>query len=159
MFCNASGSKMSTAKTKIYFSKNVSYGLAENIYRQSGFDKVNYRGKYLGTSLLNGRIMKENLNFMVDNVRQKLVGWSVSSIEGRVTLIKSVLAVTLNYIMQTIPFTKSICNELDKITRSFLWGSTSCTKKTLCFPGMLFGSLRIWVVLAFIAHVTLVKPL
>ena len=48
MFCSTSGQKMSVVKTRIYFSKNVSVSLANDISRRSGFQVTNDMGKYLG---------------------------------------------------------------------------------------------------------------
>lgn len=69
MFYNASGSKVSTNKTKIFFSKNVAPGLTDGICRHSEFEKVDYLGKNQDTPLLNGRMTKETLSFVVDNIR------------------------------------------------------------------------------------------
>lgn len=60
--------------------------------------------------------------------------------------IKSVVASTPNYLMQFIPFTKGCCNELDKISHSFLWGFSLDSRKILllswdaiCKPKQLLG--------------------
>lgn len=73
--------------------------------------------------MLNRRITKNIINFIVDNAKSRLEGQTASkrSLVGCVTLVKYVLASLLNFIMQTIPFTKSICQEIDKhMNDSFL---------------------------------------
>ena len=59
MFCSASGQKVSDAKTRIYFSKNVSASLADDISKRSGFQVTNDLGRYLGVPLLHQRFTKQ----------------------------------------------------------------------------------------------------
>jgi hypothetical protein len=60
LFCEASGQKVSVAKTKILFSKNVPASFAGLISHSSGFAKTDNLGKYLGVPLLlHQRISKQ----------------------------------------------------------------------------------------------------
>lgn len=77
MFCASSDSKVSTHKTKIYFSKNTPLELSNGICLRSGFEQVACLRKYLGTLLLNGRITNDTLNFVVDNVKNHLTDWKI----------------------------------------------------------------------------------
>lgn len=45
------------------------------------------------------------------------------------TLIHSTLAALPNYVMQTVPLPKTICDELDSICQEFLWGGSGDSKK------------------------------
>lgn len=44
---------------------------------------------------------------------------------GRITLAKSVLLAIPNYFMGTVHLPISICREIEKITRNFIWGSST----------------------------------
>ena len=55
-FCNISGEKVSTEKTRLYFSKNVEPALSKKISELSGFSISKNLGKYLGMPLLHGRV-------------------------------------------------------------------------------------------------------
>lgn len=44
---------------------------------------------------------------------------------GRINLIESVLTSISLYAMQTTILPATLCDELDRLTRRFLWGSTS----------------------------------
>lgn len=61
LFGDSSGQKVSIAKTKIYFSKNVSSMLERAISHKSGFAKTDDLEKYLGVPLLHRRINIENM--------------------------------------------------------------------------------------------------
>ena len=51
LFCNESGQKVSSAKTRIYFSHNVEAGLKSKICENLNIQATNNLGKYLGFPL------------------------------------------------------------------------------------------------------------
>lgn len=52
------------------------------------------------------------------------------SIVGRITLAKSVLQSIPNYIMQFVLLSVSICDDIDKKCRSFVWGDIEAERKS-----------------------------
>ena len=66
-FCAASGQKVSITKTKVFFSKNVSASLAEDISRRSGFQITKDMGKYLGVPLLHQKVTKNTYSYLIEN--------------------------------------------------------------------------------------------
>lgn len=123
-FCAASGQRVSVAKTKIFFSKNVSSALAENISRNSGFMVTKDLGKYLGVPLLHQRITKQTYSYLLEKLQQKLTGWKAKnlSLARRITLCKAVLSTIPLYSMQVAVIPKHTCKEIEKICRRFIWG-------------------------------------
>jgi len=101
-------------KTKIFFSKNVSQALTNNINRNSGFKTTKDLGKYLGVPLLHQRVTKQS----------KLAGWKANSLSlaGKITLCKAVLSSVPLYPMQSTLIPKSICYDIEKLCRRFIWG-------------------------------------
>ena len=124
IFCSASGQKVSIAKTKIYFSKNVSTSLANDIRRRSGFQVTNDMEKYLGVPLLHQRVTKQTYSYLVENMQQRLAGWKANnlSLAGKITLYKTVLATIPLYPMQVAVIPKHTCKEIEKICKRFIWG-------------------------------------
>ena len=57
----------------------------------------------------------------------KLAGWKARLLPfvGRSVLVKSVMSSIPNYVLQAITLPAHLCENLDKINRDFLWGSTS----------------------------------
>ena len=78
------------------------------------------------------------MNFIVEKVMSKLAGWKARflSFVGRSVLVKSVMSIISNYVMQATAFPTHLCEKLDKINRDFLWGSTS-EKRRLHLVGWL----------------------
>lgn len=130
-FCLMSSQKVSVNKTKILFSKNIENGLAKNICDRSGFSKCNNLGRYLGILLLQNRISFSTYSYLLEKIQDRLAGWKAESLSmaGRVTLCKSVISALPIYIMQSTLLPKSICKDIEKLCRNFVWGDSESHKK------------------------------
>ncbi|KAL4285172.1 hypothetical protein GQ457_16G011850 [Hibiscus cannabinus] len=124
-FCNASGLKVSIAKTTIHFSKNVDVVLRKDICGFFGFQEVSDLGKYLGVSILHKRVTKATYRFLIQKVQDKLSGWKTKSLSlaGRIVLAKVVLAAIPPYVMRTAWLPKNVCVEIERIIQLFIWCS------------------------------------
>lgn len=131
IFCMASGQKISLQKSKIYFSNNVTRDLENRISEASGIKSTKDLGKYLGMPILQKMINKETFGTVLERVSSRLSGWKgiMLSLSGRLTLTKVVLTSILIHTMTTIAMPKSILDGLDRVSRGFLWGSTTEKKK------------------------------
>ena len=74
-FYRESGQKISTDKSRIYFSSNVSDELKEEISERLGIRETNNIGKYLRFPLKHQGVPRNPYNFIVEKVMNKLVGW------------------------------------------------------------------------------------
>ncbi|XP_057418408.1 uncharacterized protein LOC130712598 [Lotus japonicus] len=142
-FCDASGQKVSLAKSRVFFSKNTETNLAEQLSNSLEIQQTHNLGMYLGVPLLHSRMTKDNFNFLIDKVKKKLSGWKASSLSfaGRVSLTQSCLLSLPSYVMQTTPIPLGVCKEVEKLCRNFIWGSTVEKRKchlisweTICSP-------------------------
>ena len=126
-FCEESGQKVSMEKSRIYFSPNVQPEINSGICLRLGIQAITNIGNYLGFPIKHRGVPRNRMNFIVEKVMSKLVGWKASflSFVGRAVLVKSVMSTILNYIMQATTLPTHLCEKLDKINRDFLWGSTS----------------------------------
>lgn len=81
--------------------------------------------------VLQKRINKETFGDVVEKVSSKLAGWKrrFLSLAGRITLTKSVLASIPVHTMSTIALPVATLDQLDKIARSFIWGSNEGSRK------------------------------
>lgn len=68
---------------------------------------------------------------MLDRVKQKLMGWKANllSMASRTTLIQASLSTIPAYTMQCAYLPSKVLDNIDKINRNFLWGSTETAKK------------------------------
>ncbi|KAA3461674.1 LINE-1 reverse transcriptase isogeny [Gossypium australe] len=115
-FYHFSGQKVNRGKSQIFFSPNIPIDLADAICRDIGFVRVDDLSNYLGMPLFHKRVMTNTFDFVLNE-------WEVRklSLLGRITLVKSVLLVIPNYFMSTLV---SICSEIEKLARNFIWGMT-----------------------------------
>lgn len=130
-FCGASGQKVSLEKSLIFFSDNVHRDLTNAISIESGIRGTKDLGNYLGMPVLQKRINKETFGAVIEKVSSKLAGWKrrFLSLAGRITLTKSVLSSVPVHTMSSIALPASTLNQLDKIARSFIWGSIDGNRK------------------------------
>ncbi|XP_075670215.1 uncharacterized protein LOC142639980 [Castanea sativa] len=137
-FCVKSGQKISSEKSRIYFSPNVNERLEEEVCDNLGIWETHDIGKYLGFPLRHRWVARNPYKFIVEKVMSKLVGWKTKylSFAGWTVLIKFVMSAIPNYVMQGVALPVHICEKLDKVNRDFLWGSTSEKKRM----HMLFGN-------------------
>ena len=68
---------------------------------------------------------------MLERVKQKLAGWKANllSLAGRVVLIQASTSTIPAYIMQSTALPKKLLDNIDRVNRKFLWGSTKEAKK------------------------------
>ncbi|CAA7018343.1 unnamed protein product [Microthlaspi erraticum] len=130
-FCLLSGQKVSLEKSKIFFSSNVSRELGREISDASGISSTCDLGKYLGMHVLQKRMNKETFSAVVERVSARLAGWKshVLSLAGRITLTKSVLSSIPVHSVSSVLLPRSTLATLDKVSRSFVWGSTADKRK------------------------------
>jgi len=126
--CFASGLKINIQKSKFMSSSNVSRPKQHKFESLLQFNHTSHLGKYLGFPMLLGRIKNFDFNFILDKINGRLAGWKMNllSRSGRITLAKSVVTAMPIYTMQNhwLPF--GICENIDAIFRSFIWGRNYC---------------------------------
>ena len=130
-FCGKSGQSVSKAKTRVFFSPNVDSDTRESLYDILRFQSTPSLGKYLGISIKHQRASSQDLNFVVDRVKQKLARWkeNLLSVAGRVVLIQSSLSTVPAYVMQCAQLPRKVLEGIDRVNQNFLWGSTEMPKK------------------------------
>ena len=130
-FCSISGQTISEARSKVYFSPNVDRDTRESLSDILGFTSTPLLGKYLGIPIKHPRSSSNEYNFVLDRVKQKLVGWKANmlSFAGRAILIQASSAAIPSYIMQCTKLPRRILDGLDRVNRNFLWGTTETAKR------------------------------
>lgn len=90
-----------------------------------GFQKVQDMVHYIDVPLFHQRVTNSTLHFVVDKVRMKLQIWDARqlSIFGRVTLAQSVLFSIPSYFMQSMMIPQQICDEIESLVKTFIWGT------------------------------------
>ena len=137
LFCTESGQKISTCKSRVYFSQNVDDDLKGRICGNLNIQATNNLGKYLGFPLKHKNVERNQYNFIVERVINRLAGWKSKflSFASRTVLVKSVMLAMSNHVMQEVTLPSHLCEKLDKINRDFLWGYSTDGKKKMHLVG------------------------
>lgn len=116
--------RVSEAKSRIFFSKNVDGASKNNLSRVSGFQITYDIGKYLGVPILHDHVSRRSFHFILEKVNKRLSNWKTKTLSfaGRLTLTKSVVQALPTYVMQFALIPRHLCDEIDKRCRSFFWG-------------------------------------
>ncbi|XP_020208919.1 uncharacterized protein LOC109793859 [Cajanus cajan] len=95
------GQKVSLDKTRVFFSKNVSFSVRESISAALGFQQTGNLGKYLGILAHHSRVNRSSYQDIIKKMIQRLSGWKARNLSfaGRLTLTKSVLAALPSFTM------------------------------------------------------------
>ena len=124
MYESTSGQKINTKNFCIFLSLNTSQGLKDEIINILGSMHDSNHTKYLGLPSIIGRSKKLVFAEIKEKVGKKLVGWKgkLLSMGGKEVLIKAVAQAIPTYTMSCFQLPKSLCEDLEKLMRSFLWG-------------------------------------
>ena len=76
-FCNASGLKVNTDKSRMICSKNVLRRIKHDISQLSHIKFASSLGKYLRFPLIQGRVKRPDFNFIIDRIQSRLVDWKM----------------------------------------------------------------------------------
>lgn len=127
-FCDLSGQWVSKHKTRIFFSKNISQSLATTLSKVS---KNHGPWEISGVPLVHGRVTKSTNSYVVDSIEKRMFGWQASglSLAGWCTLIQSITSIIPYYTIRSAKFPDGVCNQIEKVNRRFLWGSTDTEQK------------------------------
>ena len=125
-FCNLAGQKVSLIKSKVLFSPNVACRRKRNICRRLGIAATTNLGNYLGFPIIHQGRAGSAYNFVVNKIQSKLARWRANLLSrvGRMVLAKAAAAPVAEYYIQCQALPIKICDQVDKLIRDFLWGST-----------------------------------
>ena len=90
-FCAKSGQSISESKSRVYFSLNVDVDTRGSLCDILGFRSTPNLGNYLGFPIKHHGGRNEDLNFILERIKQKLTGWKANllSLAGRAILIQA----------------------------------------------------------------------
>ena len=120
----ASGEKVSLEKSRIYFFGDTSAFARVKVCNELQTQQTEDLSFYFGMPTLSGRVSRATFQHIFDNFDKRLAGWKSRclSLAGRVMLAKWVLSTLPIYSMQTARLLRTLCDDLDRRTRRFIWG-------------------------------------
>lgn len=129
-YCNMSGQLVNYHKSAYQYSKKIDRIKDEEFKSTLEMNYVTTLDKYLGCPIINNRVTNTTFQNVVERTSNNLSEWKANSLSkvGRVTLIKSTLASTPLYSMQSFMLSKANLEELDRTNRNFFWNKDHNTK-------------------------------
>lgn len=128
VFCKPYRQKVNVQKkkTNAFFLANISQNKRHDIIAASGFSATQGLGRYLGSLPHFRRIKKESFKDIIQKLFNKLAGWKSNclSMVVRVSFAQSVIGTIASYTMQNTKIPSSICKEIERMQRDFVWGSS-----------------------------------
>ena len=78
-----------------------------------------------------GRMKTENFHHILESIDGRLKGWKTKylTLTRRITLAKLVLMTTPSYLVQSAFLPKTLCDNIDKKVRNFIWGNSRDGRK------------------------------
>lgn len=116
-FCQASGQKANTQKSKLYISKNTSASLVLDMTNKFDIPIAEDLGNYLGMLIIHGRVSRNLYEFLATKACKKQSGWKRHTLSraARMILIQSVTSVVPSYATQTTRLPACILQDLEKL--------------------------------------------
>ena len=115
--CSLSGQKVSNAKSRAFFSPNVSAESRAELCEILGFRSTPSLGKYLGFPIKHSS-MHQDFGFIIEQVQKRLTRWksNLLSFAGRLVLTQSVITTMPNYPMQCVALPTKVFSNVDKLS-------------------------------------------
>lgn len=126
MYEGASGQRINLDKIEITVSPNVPENIKEELRIILKVRAVDQHHKYLGLPTLIGKRKIQIFIGIVDRIQKKMKEWKEQSLSqaGREILIKMVLQAIPSYSMNCFMLPITTCQEIEKASARFFWGST-----------------------------------
>jgi hypothetical protein len=125
MYERASGQRLNSTKTAIYFSRNTTAEVKQQILDTSGIPSSQRYDKYLGLPALVGKSRIKEFKCIIDKVWKRLQDWKLKLLSqaGREILLKAVVQAIPTYCMSVFLLPKTLCQQINTLMQKFWWGT------------------------------------
>ena len=131
---DASGQKINTDKSSVFFSPNTHQDTKDGILAILGPMQDSRHSKYVGLPSFIGRSKNQVFSILKERVGQKFAGWKgkLLSIGGKEILIKAVTQAMPSYTMSCFQLPQGLCEDLKSMMRNFWWDKKHQETKMAC---------------------------
>ena len=126
------GRRLVQKKSHVFFSPNVGSNTKEELCNILEFRLTPNLGKYLSFPIKHTST-PQDFGAIVERVQNRLAGLKTHllSFAERVVLTQATLSTISNYAMQCASLPGKVTQNIDRLCRNFIWGSTENNKKKL----------------------------
>ena len=120
----ASGQKINTDKTTLFFGKFVSLSSKNAIKNLLSVPEIKEYERYLGLLAVVGKNRRASLNYIQERVWGKLQGWKEKSLSQvrREVLLKAVVQAIPTFVVSCFKLLVGLWNDIESMIRKFWWG-------------------------------------
>lgn len=131
IFEKASGQQINVEKSSIFYSRNTSSYLKNELCHQLNIKEAGENSQYIGLPNMMSRKKTAVFGYIKDRLHERLKGWDKKSLSrgGKEILIKSVAQTLPNYSMSVFLLPADICQDLEMAMSKFWWRSDSSKEK------------------------------
>jgi len=117
------GLKINISKSRAFYSTGTPHEKINKLIFNSGIRNTTSLGKYLGFPMLQGRPKRNDFNFIIEKMQNRLASRKNRLLNrtGRLALATSVLSSIPAYYMQINWLPQNICDSIDQTTQNFIW--------------------------------------
>jgi hypothetical protein len=125
----ASGQRLNASKTAIFFSRNTTEVIKEQILEVAGIPSSQRYDKYLGLLALVGKSRMKEFKGIRDRVWKRLQDWKLKLLSqaGKEILLKTVIQAIPTFCMSVFRLPKVLCSNINTLMRKFWWGASQAT--------------------------------
>lgn len=130
-FCNVSGMEINFDKFKLWLSQKIPNHRKHQISNSLRINATSSIGSYLRFPL-KPKYKIADFNIIIDKIRHKLQGWKMHTLSfaGCSLLISTTLNQIPCYHMQIFSLPSKTHNQIDKISKNFIWDHCETSRKT-----------------------------
>ena len=120
----ASGQAINRQKTTLFFSRNTSCEVQDDIQAMFGAQILTNYEKYLGLPMVGGRSKVRNFKELQERVSKRVMARKENNISKarREVLIKSVAQAIPTYSMCFFKIPKALCDGVNSVLAKYWWG-------------------------------------
>ena len=119
----ASGQRLNKEKTSLFFSRNTSEAIKQELLALSGIPSTQGYDHYLGLPAIIGRSKTKAFASIKERIWKRLQDWKLKFLSqaGKEILLKAIIQAIPTYSMSIFVLPKGLCKEINSLMQNFWW--------------------------------------
>ncbi|XP_027155078.1 uncharacterized protein LOC113755222 [Coffea eugenioides] len=127
----ATGQQINTDKSSVFFSKNTTQLVREEVCHTMGSIQQIGQGQYLGLPMIITKSKEQVFGFIKNSIDKKLQGWKnkLLSQAGKEVMLKAVAMAMPIYTMSCFKLSTKLCRDISAKMADYWWGESEGRKR------------------------------